>query len=365
MPRQDVELEVPLEWLGIVDEQGQVDEELDPGLDDEVLVALHRAMLLSRRFDQRRLQLQRQGRIGTFAPAIGQEATQLGAISALGEDDWFVPSYRETPMSLWRGTPLWGVLLYDAGYNEGAEPPQGSKDLPIAVPVSSQVPHAAGIGYAARLRDTGEVVLVSFGDGATSEGDFHEGTNFAAVHEAPVVLLCQNNQYAISTPIEQQMGSSTIVQKAAAYGIPGIRVDGNDLLAVHVAATEAVERARSGGGPTLIEAVTYRLSVHTTADDPSTYREEEEEERWREKDPIERFRRYLLDRDLMAEDDVDGLEEEVAERIDEAWEQAEQRMAELGDPVDMFDHVYAQLPAYLEQQRDAFLAERGEGDDDG
>ncbi len=364
MPRQDVEFEVPLERLGIVDEQGRVDEELLPELDDELLVALHRAMVLSRRFDERRLELQRQGRIGTFAPAIGQEATQLGAISALDEDDWFVPSYRETPMALWRGTPLWGVLLYDAGHNEGAEPPEGNKDLPISVPVSSQVPHAAGLGYAARLRDTGEVVLVAFGDGATSEGDFHEGVNFAAVHDAPVVFLCQNNQYAISTPPELQMGSATIVQKAVAYGIPGIQVDGNDLLAVHVATTEAVERARAGDGPTLIEAVTYRLSVHTTADDPSTYRDEEEEERWREKDPIERFRRYLLDRGAIAADDLDGLEEEVAERVDEAWAEAQQRIEDGGEPVTMFDHVYADPPAYLEEQREAFLTEReGDGDD--
>lgn len=365
MPREDVELEIHLERLGIIDEDGEVDEDLLPELDDELLVALHRAMVLSRRFDERRLELQRQGRIGTFAPAIGQEAAQLGAVSVLDEDDWFVPSYRETPMAVWRGTPLWGVLLYDAGYNEGAEPPEGNKDLPISVPVSSQVPHAAGIGYAARLRDTGGVVLVTFGDGATSEGDFHEGVNFAAVHDAPVVFLCQNNQYAISTPPELQTGAETIVQKAVAYGIPGIQVDGNDLLAVHVATQEAVDRARAGGGPTLIEAVTYRLSVHTTADDPSTYRDEEEEQRWREKDPIERFRRYLLDRGAIAADDIDRLEEEVAERIAEAWQEAEQRMEEGGDPITMFDHIYADAPPYLIEQREAFAAERGEGRDDG
>lgn len=365
MPRQELGLELSLERLEIVDEEGQVDEELLPDLDDDELVALHRAMVLSRRFDEHRLQLQRQGRIGTFAPAIGQEAAQLGAISALEKDDWFVPSYRETPMALWRGTPMWGLLLYDAGHNEGAEPPEGNHDLPISVPVSSQVPHAAGIGYAAALRETGEVVLVAFGDGATSEGDFHEGANFAAVHDAPVVLLCQNNQYAISTPLELQTGSDTIVQKAVAYGIPGIQVDGNDLVAVHVATRESVERARSGAGPTLIEAVTYRLSVHTTADDPSTYRDEEEEERWREKDPIERFRRFLLDRGTVTEEDLDDLDDEVAERIDEAWDEAQRRMEDSQDPIAIFDHVYAEPPAYLEEQRETFLAERERGDDDG
>ena len=364
MPREDVEVDNRLERLGIVDEDGEVDEDLLPDLADGRLRELYGAMVLSRRFDQRRLELQGQGRIGTFAPAIGQEAAQLGAISALGEDDWFVPSYREAPMSLWRGAPMDRLLLYDAGYNEGAEPGEGSKDLPISVPVSSQAPHAAGIAYAAQVRRTGEVVLVTFGDGATSEGDVHEALNFAAVHDAPVVFLCQNNQYAISTPPELQTGASTIVQKAVAYGIPGMQVDGNDLLAVHVATTEAIDRARSGDGPTLIEAVTYRLSVHTTADDPSTYRDEEEEERWRDKDPIERFRRYLLERGVIDDAEVEEVDEDVGTRIDQAWEEAEQRMQQLGDPAAMFDHVYAETPPGLEEQRRAFLAEH-EGDDHG
>lgn len=364
MPRSELELPVHLERLSVLDEDGNLDEELVPDLDDDALRELHRTMLLSRRFDERRLKLQRQGRIGTFAPAIGQEAAQLGAVSALGDDDWFVPSYRESTMALWRGTPLWGLLLYDAGYNEGAEPPEGQKDLPISVPVSSQILHAAGLGYAARLRGTEEVVLVCFGDGATSEGDFHEGVNFAAVHGCPVVFLCQNNQYAISTPLELQTGSETIAQKAVAYGIPGIQVDGNDVLAVHVAAREAVDRARSGEGPTLIEAVTYRASVHTTADDPSTYRDEDEEERWREKDPIDRFQRYLVDRDVLSENDLEDLEEQAKQQVEEAWGEAEQRMEEGGDPVEMFDHVYGEPPPYLEEQREAFRADHaGDGDD--
>ncbi|MFP4312586.1 MAG: pyruvate dehydrogenase (acetyl-transferring) E1 component subunit alpha [Nitriliruptoraceae bacterium] len=364
MPRTQVSLEVDLTRLDILDEHGQVDEELRPELDDEVLVELYRAMVLSRRFDQRRLELQRQGRIGTFAPAIGQEAAQLGAISALGPDDRFVPSYREAPMALWRGVPPWALLLYDAGYNEGAEPPEGSKDLPIAIPVSSQLPHATGLAYAARLCGTDEVVLVSFGDGATSEGDFHEAVNIAAVHDAPVVFLCQNNQYAISTPTELQTDAATIVQKAVAYGIPGIQVDGNDLLAVHAATREAIERARSGGGPTLVEAVTYRLSVHTTADDPSTYREQEEEERWRGRDPLERLRRHLGDRGLLSDEDVEGIEEAAEVTIEEAWSQASERMAQLTDPSVLFDHVYAEPPPYLAEQPDAFLADRQEEGDD-
>ena len=365
MPRTELHPPTQLERLIVLDEEGsEPDEQLLPDLDDDTLRSMYRTMLLSRRFDERRLKLQRQGRIGTFAPAIGQEAAQLGAVSAIGPDDWFVPSYRDTTAALWRGTPMWGLLLYDAGHNEGAEPPEGQKDLPISVPVGSQIPHASGLGYAARYRETGEVVLVMFGDGATSEGDFHEGVNFAAVHDLPVLFLCQNNQYAISTPLELQMASQTIAQKAIAYGIHGIQVDGNDLLGVHAAATEAVARARDGKGPTLIEAVTYRLSVHTTADDPSTYRDEEEEEQWREKEPIGRLRRYLLDREVVSEDDVEQLETEVGEEVQAAWEEGERRMEELTDPLVMFDHVYAEPPPYLQEQRETF-ERRQEGRTDG
>lgn len=365
MPRSDLEVPVRLERLSILGEDHSVDEDLVPDLDDEVLRRMHRTMLLSRRFDERLLTLQRQGRIGTFAPAIGQEAAQVGSVSALRDDDWLVPSYRDSAAALWRGTPLWGLVLFDAGYNEGAEVPEGQKDLPIAVPVASQIPHAAGIAYAARYRDTGEVVLTYFGDGATSEGDFHESVNFAAVKRCPIVFCCQNNQYAISTPIELQMESTTIAQKAVAYGVPGVQVDGNDVLAVHVATAEAVQRARDGEGPTLIEAQTYRMSVHTTADDPSKYREEDEVEQWRARDPIERLQRWLIDRDLLTDADVDELESQIDEEIDEAVEEAEQRMEELGDPLDMFDHVYAQRPAYLDEQREAVAATLGNGGRDG
>jgi pyruvate dehydrogenase E1 component alpha subunit len=362
VPRNPLELEVDLHELVVMDDDGEVDEELLPELAEDDLRALLRAMLLSRRFDERRLKLQRQGRIGTFAPAIGQEAAQLGAAHAMDDDDWLVPSYRETAMLLWRGTPMWGLLLYDGGYNEGSEPPEDHRNLTIAVPVGSQIPHAVGLAHAARHRGTGEAVLTGFGDGATSEGDFHEGANWAAVHGCPVVLLCQNNQYAITTPVELQTGSRTIAQKAAAYGIPGVRVDGNDLFAVYVATREALERARGGDGPTLIEAVTYRLSVHTTADDPSAYRDDEEVERWQEKDPIERLQRYLVDHEVMKESDRDELEEEVAAEVDDGWEEADRRMQELGDdPAVIFDHVYAELPPTLHAQREELTGQR-EGD---
>ncbi len=355
MPRVALDVPVECEDISVLDEDGKVDEELLPDLDKDLLQSLHRTMLLSRRFDEQLLQWQAQGRIGTFAPAMGQEAAQIAAVAALRDGDWMVPSYREAGAALWRGTPLPGLILYDAGYNEGAEVPEDQKDLPICVPVGSQVPHAVGLAYASKYNDRDEVTMVFFGDGATSEGDWHEAVNLAAVLEAPVIFLCQNNQYAISVPIEKQMRNQTIAQRAVAYGIPGLRVDGNDVFAVYLAAMEAVERARAGEGPTLIECVTYRLSVHTTADDPSKYREAEEEEEWKAHEPIGRFQRFLLDRGVLSEDDIERIEEEIDDEISSAWEEAQEQMSELGDPVDMFEHHYVEMPPYLREQREAFV----------
>lgn len=356
MSRTELEVSSRLESLGILAEDGSVDEDLLPELDADRQRRIHRTMLLSRRFDERLLRLQKQGGIGTFAPAIGQEAAQVGAVSVLGEEDWMVPSYRDSAAAIWRGTPLWGLILYDAGWNEGAAPREGQKDLPICVPVASQIPHAAGLAYAARLRESDEAVLVFFGDGATSEGDFHEAINFAGVHRLPVVFACQNNQYAISTSLDLQTAADTIAQKAVAYGVPGLRVDGNDVLAVQVAFDEALARARDGEGPTLVESVTYRLSVHTTADDPSAYREEEEVDQWREKDPIPRLQRFLIDREMLSEDEVERLEEEIESEIEEAWQEAQRRMEsfDLREPV--FEHVLAEMPSYLSEQREEMLS---------
>jgi pyruvate dehydrogenase E1 component alpha subunit len=351
MPREQLDTSQGVEHLSILNEDGELDEELEPDLSDERALELHRAMLLSRRFDERLLTLQRQGRIGTFAPVQGQEACQIGAVAALEEDDWVVPAFRETAAAVWRGAELSQLIVYNGGYNEGGRVPDDRHDLPIAIPVATQLPHAVGIAYAAKLRETGDVVMTFFGDGATSEGDFHESINFAGIFQTPTVFVCQNNHWAISTPRRRQTHSETLAQKALAYGVPGLQVDGNDVLAVHVAAAEAVAHARDGGGPTMIECVTYRLSVHTTADDPSVYRDEEEVERWRERDPIPRFQRYLRSRDLISDNDIDALEEEIKEEIDAAWEEAKGVMESLGDPADMFDHVYAETPPYLQEQR--------------
>lgn len=352
MPRHRLVVPDTVEYLSILDHQGNLDQELEPHLGDEQLIDLYRAMLLGRRFDERMLDLQRQGRIGTFPPIKGQEAAQMGAIVNLRPCDWFVPSFREVAAELWRGRSPESVLLYYNGFNEGTLLPAGQRDLPMAVPVGSQILHAVGLGRAAGYRGTDEVVLCFFGDGATSEGDFHEGLNFAAVYRTPVIFVCQNNQWAISTPLKKQTATANLALKALAYGMPGIQVDGNDVLAVYAATREAVERARNGGGPTLIECITYRIMMHTTADDPKRYRTEEEVAVWQERDPLTRFAAYLQRRGTLDADRRDQLEADVLAQIQAAVERAEQQMAELGEPLVLFEHLYAELPPNLRAQRE-------------
>lgn len=243
MPRGKVHPSLDVEFLSVLDEGGSLDAAQGHGIDDDHLLRMHRTMLLARRFDERLLSLQRQGRIGTFAPVKGQEAAQVGTISAIEESDWMVPSYRETGASLWRGTAMDALHLYFAGYSEGGAIPEGQNDLPIAIPVGTQMLHAVGIGYGMKLGGGDRCVMTYFGDGATSQGDFHEAMNFAGVFQTPTIFVCQNNQWAISVPRDRQTHSKTLAQKALAYDIPGIMVDGNDLLAVHAVAKEAVERA--------------------------------------------------------------------------------------------------------------------------
>ncbi len=356
MPRKRIDLPYEVEHLSILDEDGNLDAELEPNISDELLLRLHRAMLLGRRFDERMLKLQRMGRIGTFAPIQGQEASQLGIVAALRESDWLVPAFREMVAALWRGQSMASVLLVYGGFYQGAFVPEGVNTLPVAIPVGTQPLHAAGIGYAIKYRGEDHVVATFFGDGATSEGDFHEALNFAGVWQAPVIFVCQNNQYAISIPRTHQTRSKTLAQKALAYGVPGIQVDGNDVLAVYAAAKEAVERARAGEGPTMIENVTYRLSMHTTADDPTRYREDDEVAMWEKRDPLPRFQNYLKEKDLLSDDDIEALEEEIKAEIQAAVDEAEQQMDELSDDAPtMFDHMYAEMPPYLQEQRDEFL----------
>src|SRR5216117_2304777 len=345
MPRTILEPRSHVEYLSILDSDGNLDAALEPRLSPAELKSLYRAMLLGRRFDERMVRLQRQGRIGTFAPIKGQEASQLGSVFTLRATDWMVPSFRETAAMIWRGWPLEKILLFFAGYVEGGQPAPDQHDLPITIPVGTQLPHAVGLAYAAQYKGDDAVVMVYFGDGATSEGDFHEALNFAGVWHVPVVFVCQNNQWAISVPLKKQTHSKTIAQKALAYGLPGIQVDGNDVLAVYVAEREAVERAHAGEGPTLIECVTYRLGVHTTADDPTKYRAQEEVEAWEQKDPLTRFRVYLEKKKLFDPSVDEQVDEEIAHGVErfEAMPPA--------DPLEMFVHAYAELPPHVAAER--------------
>jgi pyruvate dehydrogenase E1 component alpha subunit len=361
MPRTRVALDLEVERISILDEEGGIDSELEPDVPTELLRKLHRAMVLSRRFDNKMLSLQRQGRLGTFAPGRGQEASQLGAVAHLRNTDWLVPSYREVCALLWRGASPADLLLFNAGYNEGAAIPDDHNDLPNAVPVASQLLHAAGLGYGLRVQGDDSVVMTFFGDGATSEGDFHEALNFAAVFDSPTVFVCQNNQYAISVPRKRQTASRTLAQKGIAYGIPCLQVDGNDLLAVYVACGEAIQRARDEHRPTLIECETYRLAMHTTVDDPSKYRSEEEVARWEKRDPLPRLETYLRQRDVLDDEAVKTLEEDVDTEIDEAVTEMKRRLEELAErdaAEAIFEHVWAEEPAELRRQREPLEATR-------
>ncbi|MFP4170407.1 MAG: pyruvate dehydrogenase (acetyl-transferring) E1 component subunit alpha [Methanomassiliicoccales archaeon] len=334
--------------LRILDENGQVEGDLEPELDGDTLVRAYRNMLLTRAADQKALKQQRQGKLGAYPPSMGQEASQLGPAMALEERDWLVWAFREMGALIWKGVPLWRQYLYWKGNEEGNSYPEGVRVTPCAVPVGSHLPHAVGIAYASMLREGDSVTLAYFGDGGSSEGDFHEALNMAGVMKAPVVFVCQNNQYAISLKWTHQTAASTIAQKAVAYGFPGIQVDGNDLLALYAATREAVDRARKGGGPTLIESYTYRLGDHTTSDDASRYRSEGEEKEWRSLDPIPRLRRYLEAKGLWDKE----KEEKAMEEIDQEVNEAIQKADDFGQPSleDLFSHTYGEMPPELRRQ---------------
>jgi pyruvate dehydrogenase E1 component alpha subunit len=287
----------------ILDERGQADPARVPRLAPEELRQLYAGMLRSRLLDQRLLPLQRQGRIGFYIGATGQEAGIIAGAHVLGPDDWFVPGLRETSAALYRGMPLRTHLAQVFGnandITHGRQMPchsgsRASHHVVMSSCVSSQLPHATGIAMAAKIQGDKAVALGYCGDGGTSEEDFHVALNFAAVFKAPVVIVCQNNQWAISTPLELQTASATIAQKGLAYGLPSVRVDGNDVFAMYVAIKEAADRARAGGGATFIEALTYRIGPHSSSDDPTRYRDDAEPEAWRKKDPLVRFKTWLL-----------------------------------------------------------------------
>jgi pyruvate dehydrogenase E1 component alpha subunit len=338
-----------IETLQILNEQGVADPALDPRLPEVELLKIHRAMVLTRKLDIRMLAMQRQGEMGTFAPGSGQEATQIGQVYPLSGSDWFAPSYRCFGSQVWRGWPMEQLMLLWDGFHEGFPPPAGVNDLPFSIVIGSHLLPAVGVAQAIQYRNGNEVVLANFGDGAMSQGAVNEAFNFAAVDKAPVVFVCENNGWAISMPVEKQAATATLAQRGVGFGIPGVRVDGNDVFAVLVATQEAVERARSGEGPTLIECLTYRMSLHTTADDPKVYRADSEVEKWLTKCPIARFEKYLISKGVI---DKSGCEQVATECEKEVLEAREAfRVRARAMPHEVFDFVYAELPKELREQQ--------------
>ena len=314
-------------------------------LADADLIELYRRMLLLRVFDERAVVYHRQGRIGTYAIAWNHEAIQAGATFVLGPDDWIFPSYRESPIGLVRGMPVATILQWWRGHPSGWWNPLEWNVASICVPIGTHVPHAAGLAWGKKLKGEPGVAMVFFGDGATSEGAFHEGANFAAVMQAPLVLVCNNNNWAISTPLSAQTRAETLADKAKGYGMPGVRVDGLDVLAVHEAASEAVARARAGGGPTLIEAVHYRAAPHATADDPTAYIDLARVEQERRRECVGRFEALLRERGVLDDDLAARLRSEAEEAMRAGIAEAEAEQA--ADPDLVFANAYADPPPDL------------------
>jgi pyruvate dehydrogenase E1 component alpha subunit len=339
--------------FGLVNSDGSVRDRLPITVED--MRDLYADMVEARTYDEKSMAMQRQGRLATYAPFRGQEAAQIGAAAALHEDDWVVGTYRDAALN-WRAGYPWRLLVLGrTGDERGGEPPQGVNVLPPSITVGGHMIHAVGLAWAEKLQGSNRIALTSFGDGATSEGDFHEAMNFAAVFATPTVFLCQNNGYAISYPTAEQTKSKTIAAKADGYGMPGVRVDGNDVVGVLVAVREAADRARKGEGPSLIEAVTYRMGPHTTADDPTRYRDEAESKDWEGRDPLLRVRRLLEKAGGWTEEWQTELEKNASEVIEEAVEWAEN----VPEPTfeQMVDRVFAERPPSLTQQPDGVADE--------
>jgi pyruvate dehydrogenase E1 component alpha subunit len=332
--------------FSLINPDGSVRDRLPITLDE--MKALYADMVEARTYDSKSIAMQRQGRLATYAPFRGQEAAQIGAAAALESDDWVAGTYRDAALN-WRAGYPWELLILGrTGDERGGEVPAGVNILPPSITVGGHMIHAVGLAWAEKLSGGNRIALTSFGDGATSEGDFHEAMNFAAVFQTPTVFFCQNNGFAISYPTAEQTRSESIAVKADAYGMAGIRVDGNDVVAVLVAVGEAAALARSGNGPSLIEAVTYRMGPHTTADDPDRYREAVEGEEWEEKDPLNRVRMLLEHQGAWSADWQAGLEEQASQRIEKAVEWAES----VPEPTfeEMVRRMYAEPTAPLLRQ---------------
>jgi 2-oxoisovalerate dehydrogenase E1 component alpha subunit len=349
--------------LQILDVDGTYDSKLEPKLPPELLTTAYRHLVLVRTLDTRMLSLQRQGRIGFWVPSLGEEACQIGSAMALEKRDWVFPAYREPGAAIWRGAPI--EMLIAQAYGNAKDPQRG-RQMPshfgsatihyvtTSSPVGTQITQAVGTAWAAKIRKEDVVTLTYFGDGATSEGDFHAGMNFAGVFRAPTIFFCKNNQWAISVPVSRQTASKTLAEKARAYGIDGVRVDGNDLLSVYAATRAAADKARAGGGPTLIEAVTYRMGPHSSSDDPTRYRPKEEVEAWARRDPIDRMRKYLELKGLWSKDRDAALRSELDDLVQNTVKEVERNPP---PPIEtLFADVYAEPSPQIKEQMEAYLA---------
>lgn len=352
------------EPLQVIREDGSAHKHVEPDIPEKEHRRMLRTMMLVRATDSKSMNLQRSGRIGFYVPSLGQEACQVGSAAAMTDKDWVVPAYREPGAALYRGFPVKHLIAQAFGNSadpmKGRQMPNHYGYAPVNLvtpssPVGTQITYATGIAWAMKLRGDRLVSIVYFGDGATSQGDFHVGMNFAGVFKAPCVFFCNNNGWAISVPRDKQTASRTLAVKATAYGFEGVRVDGNDVLAVLAATRNAVDKARAGGGPTLIEALTYRMGPHSSSDDPTRYRSNEELEAWKKRDPILRYQRYLVKKGVVSEDDVKELEEEVTQEVEAAI--AAVANASPVDASTMFDDVYKDLTPQLKRQREELLGE--------
>ena len=332
--------------FGLINPDGSVRDRLPITLEE--MKALYADMVEARMYDTKSIAMQRQGRLATYAPFRGQEASQIGAAAALHDDDWVAATYRDAALN-WRAGYPWELLILGrTGDERGGQLPEGVNILPPSITVGGHMIHAVGLAWAEKLTGTDRIALTSFGDGATSEGDFHEAMNFAAVYQTPTVFFCQNNGYAISYPTSEQTKSESIAVKAEAYGMPGIQVDGNDVVAVLVAVREAASLARSGDGPSLIEAVTYRVGPHTTADDPRRYREDDEGNDWEAKDPLARVRNLLERQGSWSEEWQAEMETQASQNIESAVDWAESIPAPTFE--EMLNRMFAEPTAPLREQ---------------
>ena len=339
-------------------ESGILDSGEAPMSDEQVLQAL-RYMVLNRVFDDKAISLQRQGRFGTFSSGRGQEASVVGAAFALDPSkDWIAPQYREFPAYIRHGYPMENFALYFMGNPKGGSIPADAKILPIQISLAAQIPQATGVAWGMKIQGCDGVAITFFGDGASSEGDFHESLNLAGIVKAPVIFFLQNNGWAISTPRESQTASRSFAERALGYGIEGVMVDGNDLLAVYEVTARAVARARAGHGPTLIESVTYRTGAHNTADDPTRYADAQELEKWQQRDPIVRVENYLRSKGLWDEKLAQEIHESCVQQVEEAMDKA--RNTPLATSDALFDHVYAEPPQRMLDQKSDWAKRNGD-----